>query len=339
MTEMHSAQPPSPELYRNTISAHQRTAALKATLDLDLFTAGCEGNNSVESLARRCGASQRGVRILCDYLTIIGFLRKENGTYTPTPDTAKFLDRRAPSYLGATAAFLLSAPLTEGFRGLTEAVRKGGTVFGVEGTLDPEHPAWVQFARSMVPMMIGPAQWIAEKVTTDSGAALRILDIAAGHGVFGVEIAKRLLRSEVAAVDWANVLTVARERAETEGVSSRYRTIEGNAFDVDFGSGYDVVLLTNFLHHFDPPTCETLLRKVHASLNSGGRAVTLEFVPNEDRISPAAADFAIIMLATTPSGDAYTFGELDRMFSNSGFSRSELHQLPMSPESVLVSYT
>lgn len=48
---------------------------------------------------------------------------------------------------------------------------------------------------------------------------------------------------------------------------------------MDFGDGYDVVLLTNFLHHFSPPTNETLLRKVHAALKPGGRAVTLEFVP------------------------------------------------------------
>jgi O-methyltransferase domain len=120
--------------------------------------------------------------------------------------------------------------------------------------------------------------------------------------------------------------------------SDRYSTIEGSAFDVEYGSGYDLVLLTNFLHHFDTATCEKLLRKVCAALADGGRAVTLEFVPNEDRISPPeAAGFSMMMLGGTPSGDAYTFSELERMFINTGFARSEIHPLPPSIEQVVIS--
>ena len=89
-------------------------------------------------------------------------------------------------------------------------------------------------------------------------------------------------------LDWANVLEVAKENAAKAGVADRYSTIAGSAFEVDFGSGYDIVLIPNFLHHFDPATNEKLLRKVHAALAPGGIAVTPEFIPNEDRISPAA---------------------------------------------------
>ncbi|HXM36992.1 MAG TPA: methyltransferase, partial [Pyrinomonadaceae bacterium] len=123
------------------------------------------------------------------------------------------------------------------------------------------------------------------------------------------------------------------------GVADRHGAIPGSAFDVDYGTGYDVILLTNFLHHFDPPTNEKLLRKVHAALANGGRAVTLEFVPNEDRISPPeAAGFSVMMLGSTPSGDAYTFAELERMASNAGFARSEIHSLPPTIQSVVISY-
>ena len=122
-------------------------------------------------------------------------------------------------------------------------------------------------------------------------------------------------------------------------MASRFSSIPGSAFDVHFGTGYDLVLLTNFLHHFDPATCERLLRKVHASLNDDGRAVTLEFVPNEDRVSPAVpAQFSLMMLGGTDRGDAYTFGELERMFRNAGFRRSELHPLPPTFEHVVISY-
>jgi hypothetical protein len=67
--------------------------------------------------------------------------------------------------------------------------------------------------------------------------------------------------------------------------------------------------------------------------------VTLEFVPNEDRISPPeTAGFSLMMLGSTPSGDAYTFSELERMFANAGFSRSEIHQLPPSIQQVVISH-
>ena len=134
------------------------------------------------------------------------------------------------------------------------------------------------------------------------------------------------------------MLEVAKENAQKAGDADRYNTLEGSAFDVEFGSGYDLVLLTNFLHHFDPPTCETLLRKVHGALADGGRAVTLEFVPNEDRVTPPdAAGFSMMMLTSTPSGDAYTFSELERMFANAGFSRSTLHPLPPTIQQVVIS--
>jgi DNA-binding IclR family transcriptional regulator len=86
-----------PAVIWNTINAYQRTAALRAADELDLFTAIGEGIDRVEELARRCNASIRGVRILCDYLTVIGLLVKENGRYRLTPTSAAFLDHRSDS--------------------------------------------------------------------------------------------------------------------------------------------------------------------------------------------------------------------------------------------------
>src|SRR5205807_10291548 len=183
------------------------------------------------------------------------------------------------------------------------------------------------FARAMAPMMAMPAQLLAPLVDPEANQKMRVLDIAAGHGLYGLAFAKRNPQAEVVAVDWPNVLEVAKENAQAAGVSDRFQTKPGSAFDVDYGTGYDIVLLTNFLHHFDVPTCELLLRKVRAALADGGRAVTLEFVPNDDRVTPPqAAAFSMMMLGMTPSGDAYTFAELDQMFRNAGLASSDLHE-------------
>jgi ubiquinone/menaquinone biosynthesis C-methylase UbiE len=329
--------PVSPELFFDTINAHQKTAVLKGALDLDLFTAIAEGNATAAQIAARCEASERGTRIICDFLTVQGFLTKTDDRYALTPDSAVFLDRRSPAYVGGAARFLLSPMLRGAFSDVAALVRKGTTTLPEGGSVAPEHDAWVDFAHSMAGMMMPAAEFIANALDFGDRPA-RVLDIAAGHGTFGITIARHAPAAEIVALDWPAVLEVAQANADAAGVSARYSTIAGDAFEVDFGSGYDAVLLTNFLHHFDPPTCVRLLEKVRAALAPGGRVVTLEFVPNDDRVTPAqAATFSMIMLATTPAGDAYTFAELDRMFAEAGFSRSEHHRIPPGFQSVVIS--
>ncbi len=336
--EAQTGRQPSPALLFDTLNGYQRSQAIKTAVELGIFTVIAAGNTSAKAIAQSSGASERGTRILCDYLVIMGFLTKQDGAYGLTPDSAMFLDKNSPAYMGTVTEFILSPHLVSNFDHLTEAVKKGGTA-GDTKPLEPDHPMWLRFARAMAPMTIMPSQLIAQLIDPNADNKLRVLDIAAGHGLYGVAFAKRNPQAEVTAVDWDNVLEVAKENAAAAGIGDRYRTKPGSAFDVDYGTGYDVVLITNFLHHFDADTCENFLRKVHASLGEGGRAVTLEFVPNDDRVTPPqAAGFSMTMLGMTPAGDAYTFAELERMFSNAGFSRSELHELPPTIQRVVISH-
>src|SRR6266849_1711009 len=103
----------------------------------------------------------------------------------------------------------------------------------------------------MAPMMAMPSQLLAKLADPNANQRLQILDIAAGHGLFGLAFAKRNPQAEVTALDWPNVLEVAKENAQAAGVADRFETRPGSAFDVDYGTRYDLILLTNFLHHFD----------------------------------------------------------------------------------------
>jgi len=330
---------PSPALFLNTVSAYQRTDAIKAAIELEIFSTIGEGTESVQSLAQKCQTSERGMRILCDYLVIIGFLVKEAQSYRLTPDSAIFLDRRSKAYMGDVLEFLLSPFITSGFKDLTAAVRKGGTVVSPEGTLSPDNPVWVKFAQAMSPMMVMPAQLIAQEVNGDSQQSIKVLDIAASHGLFGIAFAQHNPNAEIYGVDWSSVLQVAQKNAQDQGVGDRYHIIPGSAFDVDFGNDYDIVLLPNFLHHFDPQTCEQLLRKVHHSLAAAGKVVVLEFIPNADRVTPVTdAAFALTMLASTPNGDAYTFAEYESMFNNASFSHCQIHSLPTEQRIIIASF-
>ena len=334
-----SPQSPSPALFFDTIGAYQRTEALRTAIELDLFTLIAAGKRTSTELAGACQASPRGIRILADYLTIMGFLRKCDEQYELTSDAAVFLNRQSPAYLGGTLDFLLTPKLRECFHHLTAAVRRGGTAVSDEGTVSHDNPIWVSFARAMGPMMQMPAQLLADLLGGDKVQPLRVLDVAAGHGLFGITVAQRYHHARITALDWPNVLSVASENAHAAGVAERHAPRPGSAFDIDWGGPYDVVLLTNFLHHFDVPACEMLAAKAYASLAAGGRALTLEFIPDPDRVTPpSTAAFAMTMLATTACGDAYTFPEYQQIFATAGFSRSEFHALPPTTQQAVVSF-
>jgi 2-polyprenyl-3-methyl-5-hydroxy-6-metoxy-1,4-benzoquinol methylase len=327
--------PPSPELFFATASAYQQTAALRAAIDLDLFTAIGDGAQDVPAIAAACKASARGTRILCDFLTIAGFLTKGGDRYQLTRDTAIFLSKRSPAYLGGTLDFLSSREVVGHFDELADTIRRG-SMPKAESTVADENPVWKTFAHAMVPMMMPAAQAIADLLGVAAAGPMRVLDIAAGHGLFGIIVAQRNPQAEVVAVDWAGVLEAATENAQKMGVGARHTVRPGDAFTVDWGGGYDLALMTNFLHHFDTLTCTTLLKKVAASVKPGGRIAVLEFVPNEDRVTPpAAAAFAMQMLGGTPFGDAYTFNELSAMLRNAGFPLVTRHALP-SPETLVI---
>ena len=263
---------PSPALFFKTMNAHQETEALVSAIELDVFTAIDEGARDPKTIAAKCKASERGIRILCDYLTIIGFLSKQNDAYSLTPDTAMFLSRKSPANMSSAIGFLHSPALMEPSRRLTDAVRRGGTAVGEHGSMAPDHPMWVDFARSMAPMMTMPSQLMAQILGAENREPWKVLDIAAGHGMFGIMLARQNPNAEIYGQDWEHVLEVARQNAAKAGVSNRYHTIPGSAFDVDLGKDYDIVLLTNFLHHFNPETCIMLLKRLRAATKPGGKA-------------------------------------------------------------------
>jgi 2-polyprenyl-3-methyl-5-hydroxy-6-metoxy-1,4-benzoquinol methylase len=327
-----SVQKPDPAVIFEALNAYQRSAALKAAIELDIFTRISRGSQTASELAQTIGATERGVRILCDYLVLQNLLSKESDRYALTINSATFLDRNSPACFGGAIGFMLDPRLTAGYADLTQIVRAG---LPNGGTISHDNPIWVEFAKSMAPMVFPSAMDLAEMVAGD--APIKVLDIAAGHGLFGIAIAQRNPQAQITALDWPGVLAVARQNAQKFGVAERHSTIEGDAFEVDFGGPYDMVLVTNFFHHFNHETCERLMRRIHAALNPGGRCVTVEFVPNDDRISPpTAAAFSMMMLGSTPEGDAYPFAEYDSMFRNAGFGSSTKRDLPRGPQSVIV---
>src|SRR5260370_27284507 len=105
----------TPERIFNALNAHEQTAALLTAIELDLFTAIGAGANTAAAIAAKTGAAEKGARVLCDYLTIQGFLTKAQGSYALTPASAFSLDRKSPACVASMAGFLGSEQMRARF--------------------------------------------------------------------------------------------------------------------------------------------------------------------------------------------------------------------------------
>jgi 2-polyprenyl-3-methyl-5-hydroxy-6-metoxy-1,4-benzoquinol methylase len=282
-----------------------------------------------------CAASVKGLRVLCDFLTISGFLTKDESGYALTPDSELFLVEGSPAYMGGMASFLFHPFMEKGLANVTDAVRKGGTILPDRGSVSDDNPVWVNFARGMAPLT-APSAGVIARLAAGSGP-IKVLDIAAGHGMFGITVAQHNPAAEIRALDWKNVLAVAHENAVKFGVAERWRAIEGSAFAADFGSGYDLVLVTNFIHHFDVPTNIALFEKTRAAMKPGAKMAIVEMAVNDDRLTPPGAGmFAMTMLTTTLSGDAFSQREIASMCASAGFHDVTHHSVPSTPQTVTI---
>jgi hypothetical protein len=142
---MEEGQGMNPAAVFECFSAYQKTAAMQAAVDIGLFTAIGAGQSTVAQAAKACGASEKGVRVLCDYWTIQGLLTKSGGKYALAPETAMFLDRKSPAYLGGILGFL-NGPITPFFDKLTDSVRRGG--FAGAGSVEPEYEGGSRLRRT-----------------------------------------------------------------------------------------------------------------------------------------------------------------------------------------------
>ena len=279
---------PNPEFIFETLNAYQQTAALRAAIALDIFTKIGEGTDTFPALAKRCEATERGIRILCDYLVVHGFLTSttivtRSPTIRPHSSTGARPRASPPQQASSLARYDQRLPRSgphdshwAAGNGGRQGIDLGGkSHLGRVCAFDGADGDPVSGRNS-------------RHLDAPAGKKWKVLDLAGGHGMFGITLAKRNPNAEIFAQDWGPVLAVATENARAAGVAARHHVIPGSAFEVEYGTGYDIVLITNFLHHFDAATNEKFLCKVRASLAPSGIVATLDFIPNEDRVSPPA---------------------------------------------------
>jgi SAM-dependent methyltransferase len=325
-----------PALFGETMFAFMRSATLKAAVDLDLFSHVAQGRDTPAELAAAVGTTERAVRIMLDVLAVHGLIAKQHGRYALGPVAEMLLVRSSPAYAGDFTRVAGSRHVWDAVGRLAETARSGEPAAAMVETAG--HEFWEEFSEASYGASQLPAGVIAGLLDLDETPAAEVLDVACGSGAYGIAVLARFPDARVTALDWENVLDHTRRFATRAGVGARMTWLAGSAFDVPLPPAtYDAILVSHFYHHFSAAENVALTRRLFAALKPGGRLVVHEWVPDDARAEHRLAlEFAVVMLATTRAGDAYTLAEYRRMFTAGGFGEPSVHVVPGLGSQVLI---
>lgn len=310
---------PSARRILDIASGYEPALILEAAVRLGVFDVLDDRPMPVEAVVERTQTSLRGMRILLNALVALHLLDRYGDLYALTDESAAYLVSSSPRYQGHMCKHVSRHLLPRWMR-LTEAVQTGRPVRAVNEP-DDGGPYFRTFVEDIFPMSYDAARDLARELrVAEASAPVRVLDLAAGSGVWGVALAEASPHVTVTAIDWPAVLPVTRKVAQRHGVAERVRFVEGNLLDADFGCGNHIATLGHIIHSEGEARSRQLLRKTFDALVAGGTIVIAEFIANEDRTGPPdAMIFAVTMLVGTDAGDTFTFGEMSEWLRAAGF--------------------
>jgi ubiquinone/menaquinone biosynthesis C-methylase UbiE len=327
-----------PAIYE-MMQAYKVTALLGTAIELGVFDRLSRGRADAAAVACDIRVAPRGARLLLNGLAALGLVESDGLTYGLGAGAERHLVRGRPGFVGDMSRVMASEWEWEAMRRLPDAVRHGGPVIPQHAET-PAYAYWEDFAAYAGAVASPTARRAAEALApwASERASLDILDMACGHGIYGFTLVRQHPRARVWSLDWPNVLPVTREHAERMGVAERFSTIAGDMFEVPLGGPYDVVMVTNVLHHFSEERGVELLRRAAAAITAGGRVVLVGFTvadgaPASD---PAPHLFSVLMLTWTFHGEVHSAAAYERMLVAAGFRDATLHDVPSLPLRVIV---
>ncbi|PYL87917.1 MAG: methyltransferase [Verrucomicrobia bacterium] len=287
------------------------------------------GSKTVDQISKETGASARGLRMLMNALVGLELLKKDrHQKYSLTPESAAFLVSNKP---GALAGFfrLNVTQLVSKWLQLGDVVRTGRPAQAVnqegEGT-----EFFSGLVENIIPMSYATAQTLADHLKLAKAKnEVRVLDLAAGSGIWGIVLAQASARVRVTAVDWAGMIPTTKRITQKFGVGARFKFIEGDLLEADFGSGYDIATLGHILHSEGEERSRQLLKKTFRALKSGGTIAIAEWLVNDERTQPLPPlMFAVQMLVNTEKGDTFSFNEIKSWLEEAGFKKVRKLEAP-----------
>jgi len=302
---------------------------ISAAVNNRVFDALDSGAKTVEQLQKETGASARGLRAIMDALVGMELLKKDRQwKYSLTPESQAFLISERPGTLAGFFGSVLPILASRWLR-LTDIVREGRPPVAVnqetEGT-----EFFSQLVETIVPMSYPGAQKLADHLkVANAKEQVRVIDLAAGSGIWGIAVAQKSTQVRVTAVDWAGMIPTTKRITKKFGVRDRFDFIEGDLSEANFGTGYDVATLGHILHSEGEERSRQLLKKTLRALKSGGTIAIAEWLVNDNRTKPLPSlMFSVQMLVNTEKGDTFSFNEIKKWLEDAGFKKVRKLEAP-----------
>ena len=165
---------------------------LLSAIELGLFTELANGPLDASALTKRLQLHPRSARDFFDALVALGMLKRTGQRYANTAETALFLNRAQPSYVGGILE-MSNARLYRFWGSLTEGLRTGKPQNEVKtgedffGTLYADPQRLEGFLKAMTGLSIGSAKIIAKKFPWKKYRTFA--DVGCAQGGVAVEIA------------------------------------------------------------------------------------------------------------------------------------------------------
>ena len=314
--------------------------ALASAVELRLFTHVAEGKTTQAALEAATGASRRGLVMLLNAMVGLGLLTREGSghgaRYGLAPDAEAFLVEGRPGYHGGIVGLAVRR-IVRDWSKLTDCVRTGKPVVAVD---KPEEGValWDELVDTLFPMGYPAAAHVGRELRRlHPNGTLRLLDVAAGSGVWGIASAQNDPNVQVVAFDLPETLKHTRQWADRCGVADRFEFRAGDIRQGDLGNAeFDAAILGHICHSEGAEHSRRLLAKVARALKQGGTIVIADMLPDEGRSGPVfPLLFALNMLVHTTEGDTFTFSEYDGWLREAGFRDARLLEGPSASPLVL----
>jgi ubiquinone/menaquinone biosynthesis C-methylase UbiE len=318
----------TPERLMQFGSAYAPPLIIGAAVSNKVFDTLVTGPKTVEEVGKTTGSSVRGLRAIMNALVGLELLKKSGDKYSLAPESEAFLVSNKPGTLAGFFPMSMKRVIPLWLK-LAETVRTGQP----SEARNEEHPGtefFTELVENIIPMSYASAQALAEHLqVAESKQPTRVLDIAAGSGIWGIALAQKSPQIQVTSVDWAGIIPTTKRITQKFGVADRFKYIEGDIGEVDFGSGYDIATLGHILHSEGEERSRHLLKKTFGALKPGGTIAIADWLVNDERTEPLPSlIFSVTMLVNTEKGDTFSFNEIKSWLEEAGFKDARTLEAP-----------
>lgn len=314
------------------------TKTLLTAIEIGLFTELARRPQTAEEVTKHFQFHPRSVRDFLDALVAMGMLERKGTKYRNTAETALFLDRAKPSYLGGMLE-MCSRRLYKFWDDLPEGLRTGqpqneaktgGNLFEVLY----KDPALLRgFLSAMTGLSGATAQVIARKFPWKKYKSF--VDVGAAQGALPVQIALAHRHLEGAGYDLPVVEPIFTDYVRSFKLENRVKFLPGDFFK-DPIPGADVVVMGHILHDWNLEEKRMLIEKVHRTLPKGGAFVAFDAIIDDERKKNVfGLLMSLNMLIETPGGFDYTGADCMGWMRDAGFRQTRVVPL-VGPDSMVI---